>query len=202
MASSYRLSEEELKYLGLATLVVGAGLSAFKQVSSPETAVIWILIAGFAVITREFGQRTVAQWIDAYVDMELSPDGSAVTLMAAMASYLTQLPIVALFPLTNSFSGKKYEHWGKSIDAIWMKRQFWIVFGGLIALFLGWGLAYSAGSMRLAEGMILFLLFQMMPFDHDNVPTGCLDGAYVLRWSGLYWLMMTGTAVIGLVITL
>ncbi|MFB6147844.1 MAG: hypothetical protein ABEJ66_03080, partial [Candidatus Nanohaloarchaea archaeon] len=90
----------------------------------------------------------------------------------------------------------------KSIDAIWMKRQFWIVFGGLVLLFLGWLATYSLGLEKLAAGFILFTLFQLFPFDYKDIPTGTLDGAYILRWGGFTWLVLTGLAIVGTVLTI
>ncbi len=202
MASSYSMSEEEIKYVLLSTLVLGAALAAYNSVSSVQTAAMWTVTAGLVILTREFGQRTVAEWMDAYVELELSKDGSALTILGAIMAFLTQLPIILVFPVTNSFSGKRYEHWGRSIDAIWMKRQFWMVAGGLVALFTGWLVTYSLGWVMMAEAFILFTFFQLMPFDYKNIPTGCLDGAYVLRWSGAYWLITISIAIIGLVLTL
>ncbi len=193
---------EEIQYLVVASLVTGAALTAYSGELELVNGVLWSVASLLVILTRELGQRTLAEWIDAYVDMELSLSGSGTTLLAAIISVMTQLPIILLFPLANSFSGKKYEHWGKSIDAVWMKRQYWIVSGGLVALLAGWTITYSLGISRAAEAYILFTLFQMMPFDYEGIPTGCLDGAYVLRWSGLMWLLITGITVLGLALTL
>lgn len=198
---SYRPSQEELKYLGVAVLVTGAGFAAYKQISSIASAAVWLGIAGLVILTREFGQRTIAEWMDAYVEVELSAEGASLTVIAAITAYLLKMPIIAPLPLSASFSGKRYEHWGKTIDAIWMKRQFWIVLGGIITMFTGWFLTFQLGFTRIAEGFIVFTLFQLMPFDYEDIPTGTLDGAYILRWSGFYWLVLTGLAAVGVVIT-
>lgn len=193
---------EEAKYFAVAIIVVGAAFAAYNRITQLMPALNWLGIAALVVLTRELGQRTIAEWMDAYVKVNLSMEGSSLTLIGAMAAYLTQLPIIMLFPVSTTFSGKSYEHWGKTIDAIWMKRQFWIVVGGLLTLFAGWSTAYQLGFQKVAEAFILFLFFQMMPFDHHSVPTGNLDGAHVLRWSGFYWLLGMGLIIIGLVLTL
>ncbi|MFB6190830.1 MAG: hypothetical protein ABEJ64_00200 [Candidatus Nanohaloarchaea archaeon] len=198
---SYLLSEEEVKSLAVAVLVVAAGLAAFSQTRDVLPALAWLGVSAAVILTREFGQRTVAEWIDAYIDVELSMEGASITVLAAMTAYLTSTPIVALFPLTSSFSGKSYEHWGKTIDAIWMKRQFWIVLGGITALFAGWLVTWQLGFERLATGYILFTLFQLLPFDYEDIPTGALDGAYILRWGGFTWLVLMGLSIIGAVLT-
>ncbi|MFB6213128.1 MAG: hypothetical protein ABEJ07_00985 [Candidatus Nanohaloarchaea archaeon] len=198
---SYLLSEEEVKNLAVAVLVVAAGLAAFSQTRDVVPALAWLGVSAAVILTREFGQRTVAEWIDAYIDVELSMEGASITVLAAMTAYLTSTPIVALLPLTSSFSGKSYEHWGKTIDAIWMKRQFWIVLGGIIALFAGWLATWQLGFDRLATGYILFTLFQLLPFDYEDIPTGALDGAYILRWGGFTWLLLMGLSIIGAVLT-
>lgn len=198
---SYRISADEAKYLAVAVLTVAAGFAGYKQLTDPVPILSWLGIAALVIAVREFGQRTIAEWMDAYVEVELSTEGSSMTIVAAMIAYLLQMPIVALFPLASSFSGKSYEHWGRTIDAIWMKRQFWIVLGGLIALLLSWMVTLQLGFARVAEGFIVFTLFQLMPFDYKDIPTGTLDGAYILRWSGFVWLTLMGITVVGVVVT-
>lgn len=202
MPSSFEMERQEIQYLLVATLVAGAAFSAYKQIMSPVPALVWTGIAALVIITRELGQRSVAQGMHAYVDTELSAQGAGVTILAAILAYLTQLPVIALFPLSSSFSGERHEQWGKSIDAIWMKRQFWMVAGGLVALFLGWLVAFGLGFSMAAEAFIIFLFFQLLPLDYPEIPTGALDGAYVLRWSGFIWLGMMGVTLVGLLFTL
>lgn len=201
MGSSYHFSVEEAQYLGVASLITGAAFTAYSGELSVWNTLSWLAVSVLVILTRELGQRTLAEWIDAYVEVELSLEGATTTLVAAIFSVITSLPILLLFPLTNSFSGKKYEHWGKSIDAIWMKRQYWIACGGILALMAGWTLSYVIGLGRAAEGFALFSLFQLMPFDYEGIPTGCLDGAYILRWNAFYWLFLTGLSLLFLVVT-
>lgn len=202
MASSYHMSIEEIQYLAVASLATAAAFTAYSGTLTPVNSLLWLLASITVLVTRELGQRTLAEWIDAYVDVELSLKGASTSLIGAIAAVITGLPILLLFPVENSFSGKRYEHWGKSIDVIWMKRQYWIVMGGVIALFIGWLASLNLGLSRLPEAFILFLFFQLLPFDQENIPTGTLDGAYVLRWSGFIWLLLMAATLLGLVFTL
>lgn len=199
---AYVPSEEETKALAVSILTIAAGFSAFNYVRSPLPALAWLGVAAAVVATREIGQRTVAEMEEAYVEVEISKEGASLTVFAAMLAYLMQTPIIALFPLTSSFSSKAYEQWGKTIDAVWMKRQFWIVLGGILALMLGWIVSLQLGLQMLAEGFILFTALQLLPFDYETIPTGALDGAYILRWSGFTWLVLMGISIAGAVVTL
>lgn len=113
-------------------------------------------------------------------------------------SFLTSLPIILLFPLFNDYDVESYEHWAKSIDAMWIKRKFWIASGGILSLFLGWGILWSTGLKTGAEIFSLFLVFQLLPFDYSQIPTGALDGSIIIRWSGFIWLVMMGLAILSL----
>lgn len=200
MRSPLHPTFEDLKAFTGATLVVAACFAAFKSSGISGLPYI-VLVSGLVVFSREIGQRMVAQWMDAYIDLEFSMEGSATSLLAAVFAFLGNVPVILLFPLTSSFSGKKYEHWGKSIDAIWAKRQYWLAMGGLTTLFGAWYLSFVFEFQLLMELSSLFLFFQLMPFDYKFIPTDRLDGAYVLLWSGFTYLISIGVSIIALVLT-
>lgn len=200
MRSPLHPTVEDLQAFIGSSLVVAVCFLAYKEMGLPQIPYV-ILISGIVVFFREAGQRMVAQWMDAYIDLEFSMEGAGTSLFGALMAYLTGFSIILLFPLTSSFSGRKYEHWGKSVDAIWAKRQYWLAFGGLTTLFGGWYLAYIFEYQLLAELASLFLFFQLMPFDYEYIPTDRLDGAYILLWSGFTWLISMGVTIIALVLT-
>ncbi len=187
MAAPLKPSIEELNYFVIASVVVGAALTAFHGVFEPRVGVFYVFIGALTILLREFGQRMIAQWMDAEVELELSPDGSITTVVGAIISVLTGLPVILLFPVTNRYDVESYEHWGKSIDAMWIKREFWLVSGGIIALLIGWIISYSVGFEELSAAISFFTFFQLMPFDNGSIPTGKTDGATILKMSGFYW---------------
>ena len=197
MAEPFRLSVDEINYLVVAVLVTAAAFIAFSGALNLENTALYILVAATVLGVREFGQRTIAQWMEADVDLSLSMEGSMVTVVGAFLAVLTNLPIILLFPVTNSFSLKDYEHWGKSIDAMWMKREAWIAYGGIGALLIGGFLSSFFEVSMLTNAFFLFTMFQLLPFDNDGIPTGTLDGSYVLKQNGFYWLIFMFLAMIG-----
>ena len=200
MRSSIHPTVEEIKNFAAASIVTAAAFTAYKSTGLQQAPYI-LLLSSLVILSREIGQRMVAHWMDAYIELKLSVEGSATTLFAAFIAIITDISAILLFPLTSSFSGKKYEHWGKSIDAIWAKRQYWLTMGGLTTLFAAWYLAYTFQYQLLAELASLFLFFQLMPFDYKDIPTSKLDGAYILLWSGQTWLITMGVTIISLVLT-
>jgi len=127
--------------------------------------------------------------MDANVDLNLSMKGSMTTVFGAFLAVLTDLPIVLLFPVTNSFSVESYEHWGKSVDAMWLKREAWITYGGIIGLLTGGFLSAFFEMPKVQDAFFLFSAFQLLSFRQSRIPTGALDGSYVLKQNGFYWLI-------------
>lgn len=197
--SSYRLSIEEINYLVVAALVTAAAFIAFSGELTLGNSAFYVAVSAAILGVRELGQRTIAQWMQAHVDLKLSVQGAALTVIGAIAAVITDLPFLLLFPVANSFSVKRHEHWGKEVDAMWMKRKAYIVYGGIIALLLG-GIASSAFELgNVANAFWLFTVFQLLPFDNDSIPTGTLDGAYILKQNGAYWLIFMAFGLTGLV---
>lgn len=182
--------------------VVASGLVAFFRLIDLRSIVVLAVISAVVFLTRELGQRAAAEWMDAKVETSLSFEGSAISLAMAGLAFVSNLPIIALFPVESRYSGKRYEHWGKSIDVIWMKRQYWLASSGIVFLLLGWIISSLISLETTSKAFILFTLFQLMPFDYSGIPTGCLDGAYILRHSGFMWLSLTGFTILGVAVTL
>lgn len=186
--SSFQPDIEELNYFVVASLVTAAAFTAYTGSLDIRTALFYTGVACLVILTREIGQRTVALLMGADTELNLSVEGSFITILGALIAVLVQLPLLLIFPVTNSFSLKGYEHWGRSVPAMWSKRETQIVSGGIIALLIGWLSAYTYGSVEVARAFSLFTLFQLLPFDYSGIPTGKLDGAYILRSNGFRWL--------------
>ncbi|MFB6241826.1 MAG: hypothetical protein ABEJ36_03430 [Candidatus Nanosalina sp.] len=162
----------------------------------------YIPASALVLFSREVGIRAAVNVLDGYVDLELASDGATTTLFGSMLAVVSGLPIILLFPIYSSPSRVKYENWGKSVDVVWEHYKFWIAMLGIITLFTGFFTVYSMGYMILAQMYALFTLFQLMPFDYSGIPTGSLDGAEIMRWSGFYWLFFTGLFLVGLALAL
>ncbi|MFB6115113.1 MAG: hypothetical protein ABEK04_02390 [Candidatus Nanohalobium sp.] len=193
---------QDLINAAIASAVIGAAFTAFRGRFTFEALSFYVVVGLILVVLREGGQRTVAHWMDSYVDLEISREGALTTLLAAFFSVVSDFNILLLFPVFSEFSGESYEQWGKGVDAMWMKRQYWLSSAGIIGLWLGWGAAYLLSMGRITEVVSLFTIFQLMPFDYKNIPTGPLDGATILRWSGFAWLLMMGTSIIMLLLSI
>lgn len=193
---------EDFKNFLIASAVTGAAFTAFSGSFTLESLGFY-LVAGIVVMAlRELGQRTVAHWMDSYVDLKVSTKGATTTLLAAGFSVVSDFSLILLFPVFSEYSGKSYEQWGKEVDAMWMKREYWISSSGIIALWIGWVAAYIFSINGIAGAISVFTIFQLMPFDYESIPTGSLDGATILRWSGMVWLIMTGLSIIMLALTI
>lgn len=189
MADPFRLSIDEINNLVVSILVVAAAFTAFSGVLELQNAVFYLGVATAVLGARELGQRTIAQWMEAEVDLHLSMKGSFLTVLGAFLAVITNLPIIILFPVSNSFSVESYEHWGKGIDAMWLKREAWITYGGITMLLIGGFLSMLIDMGKLQNAFFLFSAFQLLPFDNDGLPTGTLDGSYILKQNGFYWLI-------------
>lgn len=195
----YRPSVDELNNFVGATLVLAIAYIAFKDALTVESAVLYTAISATVILTRELGQRLIAHWMEAEVELNFSMEGSVTTIFGAAMSFFTSIPVILLFPIFNSFDVESYEHWGKSIDAMWIKRKYWIVSGGVVSMLTFWSVFQFLELPAVSEAISLFLIFQLLPFDYSNIPTGPLDGSIVIRWSGFMWLIFMGSAILTLV---
>lgn len=199
--SGLQVSESDVKNFLISGVVIGAAFSAFKNVTESATLAAFLGFGLVTVLAREIGQRVIGQWMDAQVDLEVSRNGSVTALVVGMFSYISSLDLIFLTPLYSMFSGESYEHWGKEIDAIWAKRQYWMVSSGITTLLVSWIVAYGLGIGELAEMISLFTFFQLLPLDAEKSICGKLDGAYIMLWSGFMWLIFTGLTVIAMILT-
>jgi len=198
LMDAYIPDMEELNYLVAAVLATGAAFTAFHGALDISGALFYTFIGLSVILVRELGQRTIAQWMKAETELHLSLEGSILTVLGAAASVLTQLPIILLFPVHNSFSITKYEHWGRQIDAMWSKREYQIVSGGIVALLLAWLVSFQLGYAAAANAFALFALFQLLPFDYKKIPTGRLDGSIILRVNSFRWLVFFALTLLAL----
>lgn len=194
----YKPSVDELNNFVAASLVLSVAFMAFKDVFSLGGALTYIAISGLVILSRELGQRTVAHWMEAESELNFSIEGAATTLISAIISFLTQLPVIALFPVFNSHDIESYEHWGKSIDAMWLKRKYWIVSSGVVSMLSFWLITNYLQFSQASEAISLFLIFQLLPFNYSKIPTGPLDGSVIIRWSGFMWIVFMGIAILSL----
>lgn len=202
MAENAALDISDVKNFLIGSAVAGVAFTAFTGVFTLKN-LFYYMVAGLVVMTlREAGQRTVAHWMESYVDLKVSKEGSMTTLLAAGFSIVSDFSLILLFPIYSDFSGERYEQWGKSIDAMWMKRQYWLSSAGIIGLWAGWAAAMAFSLPQMAQAISAFTVFQLMPFDYEKIPTDELDGATILRWSGFVWLLMTGLTIVMVALTL
>lgn len=202
MAETVVPDAEDVKNFLISSAILGVAFTAFSGVFTFENLAFYLVTGIIMMLLREAGQRTVAQWMDSYVDLKVSKEGSIFTLLAAGFSVVSDFSLILLFPVHSDFSGESYEQWGKSIDAMWMKRQYWIASSGIIGLWVGFVVSYLFSMNGIAEAISIFTIFQLMPFDYEKIPTGELDGATILRWSGFVWLLMMGFSIVMLVLTM
>ncbi len=198
--SALQPTEQDLQNFAVAVVAVTAAFVGFSGTLEPRSIVFYLGASVLVLLVREAGIRTIGQWMDAEIDLELSEEGLGLTFMGAVAAYLTGWPIILLFPIWTTFSVEPYEQWGKSVDVIWMKREYWLIGAGVLALLLGTAVSVFAGWNSLAKVFAFFLIFQLLPFDYPLIPTGTLDGAYILRWSGFIWLISLGLAIVFLAV--
>lgn len=202
MSHPLKPSRENIRDFVLISLVSGAALAFHWGGLNLENMVSSVLIASFVVLTREAAMRMIVHWMDGYIDTRISIEGSAVTLAGAMIAVITGLGFILLFPLKTDLDMKKYEQWGKGIDSMWAKKKFWVHGVGVLSLVVAGYLSLGADLHGLSRVYGLFAVFQLMPFNYPDIPTGTLDGAHILRWSGWTWLIEMGLSLILVALTL
>lgn len=193
---------EDLKNFVVASLVTGLAFAAFYQEFTVSGLVFFAFASAAVIFSREVGVRAAVNILDGYVDLKVSRPGATTTLFGAIVSIASGIGVILLFPIFSEASRKQYEQWGKSTDVIWARYKFYISALGITALLASWIVFYSFEMMRIAQMYGLFAFFQMMPFDYSGIPTGPLDGAEIIRWSGFYWLLFTGLSLFAIVLTL
>ncbi len=201
MVKPLQPSRIDIQNFLLGGTAVGAAFSAFKNVTEPSTIILFVFFGLLTLFMRELGQRIVGHWMEAEVELELSRGGAVTTLFVALFSYISVFAIIFLTPVSSSYSAKSYEHWGKSIDAIWAKRQYWLASSGITMLLISWFFAYLMDFSHLAEMISLFTFFQLLPLDENKKICGKLDGAYILLWTGFMWLVFMGITVIAMILS-
>jgi len=197
----FQFSKQDIQNLILSGLVVGAAFAGFKEATSFSSIATVLFFGLITVSARELGQRTIGQWMEAEVNLELSRNGAFTALFVAIFSYISSLDLVFLTPLFSEFNIDSHEHWGKGIDAIWSKREYWLVSSGITTLLIGWVISYSLGVSTLAEMISLFTFFQLLPLDSNKQVCGKLDGVYIILWSGFMWLIFMGITIIAMILS-
>lgn len=193
---------DDLVNFALASAVTAVAFSAFYQEFNASVAGFYLGAGALILATRELGIRSAIYILDGYVDLEISSEGATFSVLGAILAVVSGLPIIFLFPIYSSASRKKYEQWGKSTDVIWALYKFKVAKWGILALITGFIISFSMGMTQLAQMYAVFTFFQMLPFDYSGIPSGPLDGAEIIRWSGAYWLFFTGISLFFLAITL
>ncbi|MFB6204186.1 MAG: hypothetical protein ABEJ75_00915 [Candidatus Nanohaloarchaea archaeon] len=201
MATAFHADMQDVKNFVIASVVLGAAFASFYHEYTVNAAIYYLGLGALVLLVREAGMRLIAQWMESYSDLSVSRQGAITTLFGAILAVLTGWPVLLLFPVYSNMSSKKYEQWGKSTDSVWMKRQFWFHLAAVVSLLIGWAVFYSYSLMGVAQAFALFAFFQAMPLDYSLIPSGDLDGAYILRWSGFIWLLTMGTSIIAVVLS-
>lgn len=202
MAQSVAPDVEDIQNLLIGAALVGVAFTAFSGLFTLENLIFYVVAGIVVMVLRESGQRIVAHWMESYVDLKISREGAMTTLLAAGFSVVSDFSLLLLFPVFSEFSGERYEQWGKSIDAMWMKRQYWLASSGIMGLWAGWIAAVAFSMNDMAQAISIFTIFQLLPFDYEKIPTGELDGATILRWSGFAWLLLMGFSILMLVVSI
>ena len=188
MSTAFKVTKEERNALLVAVIVLSFAYQAFSGIVTLESLPFFLTAGALAVLIRELGQRIVAEYLDATVHVELSREGVIATVFGGVTAAISGLPVIFLLPLTNSYEAVEYEQWGKSVSGLWMKREFWLASAGIFSLFLFGMIAAVLNLNRLPDYFLMFAAFQLIPLDHEKLPAGLLDGVYILRQSGFYWL--------------
>lgn len=192
-------NEEEIKqktkkYV-LPGIMIGIGLTGYFQNFQPFNLAKYLII-GFSVFAvRETSQRLIARYMAASVETKFSIEGTSVTLLTAAFSTAAKVPFALLIPCTNSFSQKRYEHWGKAVDAMWSKRQFWVATTGTTVLTLTAALFHGLNYDIIVQGFTLFTLTNLIPL-RDLLIEGSTDGTYILFHSGFTYLLLAGLNIV------
>lgn len=194
------LTAEELKNFLLGAVVVAAGFIAFKHEYRISTAVFYLLAAFLVLFVRELSQRITAHLMNGYVDLRFSQHGAVITVLAAILSVFTGLPVILLIPVWNDYWNRNYESWGYEIPVLYSKREYWIASMGIVFLLLTWFAAYLLDFHQLSQAVALFTFFQLMPFRENSFTDGVMDGAYILLHSGFVWLVFIGISVAGILL--
>ena len=186
---------EKLRNYLVPGLVVGLGLTLYFQNYEPFNILKYTLV-GFSVFAvREIGQRIMARFMGASVQTEFSVEGTSLTIMTGVIAVIAATPLAILIPSTNTFSQTKYEHWGKSVDAMWSKREYWIASAGTSLLTAVTMLLFWLEQNLAVQAFATFTITNMIPL-RDLVIEGDTDGSYILFHSGLTWLLLAGINII------
>ena len=193
---------DDLVNFAVASAVIAVAFSAFYGEFNASVAGFYLGAGVLILATREAGIRTAINILDGYADLEISSEGATTSVFGAIMAVVSGLPIILLFPVYSSLSRKKYEQWGKSTDVIWAMYKFKVAKWGISALLIGFLISWSLNLTQLAQMYAIFTFFQMLPFDYSGIPSGPLDGAEIIRWSGAYWLFFTGISLFFIALTL
>lgn len=194
----------------VASLVMALAFAGFQGSVSIRSGLFYTGVSSLCLLIRGLGQRIVAAKATGQSYLHLSIPGSVITLGAGLISISTATNLLLLFPIYTTFGGVAHEEWGKSTDAMWMKRQTWIIGSGIAALLAASLMLESAGLSRIASSIAVFAAFQMIPFDFEEllqVAPGVgswhqvLDGAYILRIDSWRWMLLTGSALLAVALT-
>lgn len=192
---------EDIYNFFLGTGILAGAFASFYGQFQVSNALFYLGASALVLGTREFGIRAAANVLDGYASLEISSSGSTTTLFGAIVSVITGLPVLLLFPVYSEVSRKRYEQWGRSTDVVWAMYKFKISRWAVLALLGGFIVVRSLGFNQVSQMYALFAFFQLMPFDYSGIPTGPLDGAEILRWSGFWWLLLTGTSLLLIALT-
>ena len=195
-----RMNTRYLKNLGLVTVITAFSLILF-QGSFTITNILYGLSTGLLVVfIREAAQQTIAQWMTAYIDINISKQGLTLTLLTGTFSYITQIPFILILPFYNEYEMKAHEKWGITGYAIWAKSEYWFAGVNILTLTLLSTILLQINK-TIALLTLTFTLSQLLPLKKTLIE-GETDGAKILYWSGFIYLILLGTNTILLASTI
>lgn len=194
------MNTKYMKKLALITAITAFSIALYQGHLTHKTILYGFIAGLLAISVREIAQQTIAQWMTAYIDVEISETGASLTVLTGIISYLTQLPFILILPLYNEYEMKAHEKWGITGYSIWPKSEYWFAGVNILALTLLSGLLLMI-NQTIAHLTLIFTLSQLLPLKKTLIE-GETDGAKILYWSGFAYLIFLGTNIIFLALTL
>lgn len=192
----FNFDNEDILAVAAGIAVAAIGFAGFNQRWQPLFMLQLLLASVLVVAAREISQRTTAYLMNAYQDTELRKKGSFVSIMFAVSAVLLEAPVALIIPFSSSWEQKDYEQWGKSIDVVYPKREYWLGAMGVVGVLALWSVMFYLDLDTLATSAGVFALSQMLPLNETGFFDGRTDGAYVLLHSGFIWLLLTGLSLL------
>lgn len=200
--NGYRIKEEDVINLVAGAVIAAIALFLFFRNPTFELGLQVVFAAVIAVAAREFGQRTVANFMHGRIESNFSTGGGAISIVFGCLALVFQAPLALIVPLYSNIRYERHELWGYDVDVLWSKRKYWIGAAGVTTVLLTWIPFYLLDLKVISASLGVFALSQMAPFNETEFFEGRTDGAHILLVSGLAWLLLTGLSVTAVFVSL